>query len=52
MVGYLEEPGVWHQIPEEDQAKAIAWPRRIRGAYFAARNFFKKFSTALASPSS
>lgn len=31
MIGYLEEPGVWHQTPEEDKARAVAWARRNKG---------------------
>ena len=31
MVGYLEEPGVWHQSPEEDEDRALAWARRMKG---------------------
>jgi len=31
MVGYIEEPGRWHQSPEYDLDKAIAWAKRNRG---------------------
>ncbi len=36
MIGYIEEPGRWHQSPEHDLDKAIAWAKRNRGQLLAA----------------
>ena len=36
MIGYIEEPGRWHQSPETDLDKAIAWAKRTRGQHLAA----------------
>jgi len=35
MIGYIEEPGRWHQSPETDLGKAIAWARRNRNGLIA-----------------
>lgn len=36
LVGYLEEPGVWHQSPEEEAPRALAWAKRNRARLLTA----------------
>ena len=35
MVGFLEQPGTWHQTPEDREERALAWARRNKARLLA-----------------